>query len=847
MFRSSHNVWLTVAMVVVIGIGTYSYLDSQAFREAARSAEQSRALVERAHELLSLLKDAESGQRGYLLTGEAAHLVDYNQALLRIRGTLAALGADAGGGDRRRLYELVGIELDEMAQSIRIRDQGDSSAALASVQTGRGKQIMDQVHDLVARNIAQEEIRYRGYDAAAQRHGYQTRILIQVGSLLFFGLLWFATRRINRLLEAQNRLIADLEMTREREARGSAALATTLRSIGDAVIATDTEGRIHFMNAVAEILTGWTNAAAAGRPLGEVLHIEDEITGQPAPDLALQVAGGGVMGLASHAILVGRDGSRVPVDDSAAPIHDEQGNITGVVLVFRDVTLRRQAQRRLEESESRYRLLFDANPQPMWVFDAGSLAFLAVNQAAITRYGYTREEFLGMTLRDIRPPEDIPALLEHTRISARTPHKDGPWRHRTKDGTILIVEIAAHPIQFGEAAAVLAMPMDITERKRLEEELRQSQKLEAVGQLAGGVAHDFNNLLTVIEGYAEMLRADLAPDDARCDPVDEILLASQRAASLTRQLLAFSRRQILQPIRLNLNANVASTQRMLSRLLGENIRIETVLTPQLWDVFADPGQVDQIIMNLAVNARDAMDHGGKLKIETANVERGTGPRATPEMADRDWVRLSVTDTGRGMDEETQRRIFEPFFTTKEAGRGTGMGLSTVYGIVKQSDGHIQVWSGPATGSSFSIYLPRAEQAGQAIVKVAAGAAPAQHTGQTILVVEDEETVRHLVVSMLKSSGYQVIAPATPHEALRICEEFSAPVDLLLTDVVLPDTDGIEVAQKAVASRPNLRILLMSGYTEHALLRLPGYGRGAPFIQKPFTKATLTAKVREVLR
>ena len=683
----------------------------------------------------------------------------------------------------------------------------------------------------------------------AEGHSHQSHIVVQLGALFLFGLLWFATRRINRLLGSQNQLISDLELTREREARGSAALATTLRSIGDAVIATDTQGRIHFMNPIAEALTGWTNAAAEGRPLPEVFRVEGELSHQPVPDLTVKVLRDGVVvGLANHTILIARDGGRIPVDDSAAPIHDEQGNITGVVLVFRDVTLRRRAQRQLEESESRYRLLFETNPQPMWVFDSASLAFLAVNQAAIARYGYTREEFLGMTLRDIRPPEDVPEFLEHTRASTRTPHTDGPWRHRKKDGAILVVEIAAHPIQFGDTAATLVMAYDITERKHLEEELRQSQKLEAVGQLAGGIAHDFNNLLTVIEGYAEMIRADQPPEDVHRDSVNEILVAAQRAASLTRQLLAFSRRQILQPIRLNLNSNVTSTQRMLSRLLGENIRIHTALASGLWDVFADPGQMDQIVLNLAVNARDAMERGGALTIETANVERGADAASlTGDLAEGEYVRLSVSDTGQGMDEETQRHIFEPFFTTKEVGRGTGLGLSTVYGIVKQSGGHIQVSSEPDKGSSFSIYLPRAVETAPADVKGASGAMPAQRTGETVLVVEDDATVRHLVVAMLKSSGYRVIAPATPHEALRICNEFSTPLDLLLTDVVLPETDGVEVAEKAVASRPKLRVLFMSGYTEHPVLRLPGFDRGAPFIQKPFTKATLTAKVREVLQ
>jgi PAS domain S-box-containing protein len=679
--------------------------------------------------------------------------------------------------------------------------------------------------------------------APTPRYDYQARVVAQFGALILFALLCLATRRINRLLASQNRLISDLQLARDREARGSAALSTTLRSIGDAVIATDKEARVRFMNPVAEALTGWTNPDAEGRPLSEVFRIHDESSLQPAPDLALQVLRDGVVvGLANHTILTSRDGSRVPIDDSAAPILDAQGKISGVVLVFRDVTLRRRAQRQLEESESRYRLLFEANPQPMWVFARETLAFLAVNHAAIAHYGYSREEFLSMTLRDIRPPEDVPALLEHTSHSLSVPHTDGPWRHRRKDGSILIVEIAAHPIQFGDRPASLVMPTDITERTRLEDELRQSQKLEAVGQLAGGIAHDFNNLLTVIEGYTDMIRADQAVHDPHRDSTREILLAAQRAASLTRQLLAFSRRQILQPIRLNLNANVTNAERMLSRLLGENIQVRTALASGLWNVFADPGQMDQILLNLAVNARDAMSSGGILTIETANVPSAPLPQ---DLAGAECVRLSIADTGHGMDSETQRHIFEPFFTTKEVGRGTGLGLSTVYGIVEQSGGHIRVSSQPGKGSCFFIYLPRASDTAPAAVRGTLGAAIAPPGGATILVVEDDETVRHLVASMLKSGGYRVIAPDTPHEALRICGEFSTPLDLLLTDMVLPDTNGAEVAAMAAAARPNLRVLFMSGYTEHPVLR--AFNREAPFIQKPFTKAALTAKVREVLR
>jgi PAS domain S-box-containing protein len=836
-------------MIIVIGIAVYSFLDSRAFRTAADGADRSRTVIEQTQELLAKLTAAETGQRGYLLTGDPGYLDEYHAALPEIARIQAAIGqAPADVADRELLSRLIAARLDELARTVRVRQQGDAASALAIVHAGQGKQAMEQIRAVAARLIDREDNRFREFTASAQRHGSQTRIVTQLGALLLFFLLWYATQHINRLIGSQTQLISDLEQTRDREARGRAELSTTLRSIGDAVIATDAAGRIHFMNPVAESLTGWTTSDARGLPLPEVFRIEDERSGENAPDISAKVLReGAVVALANHTVLIARDGSRIPIGDSAAPIHDGQGKTSGVVLVFRDVTLRRRAQRQLEESESRYRLLFEANPQPMWVYDSTSLAFLAVNHAAIARYGYTREEFLKMTLRDIRPPEDVPALLDHTRIATTTLHTDGPWRHRTRDGTILFVEIAAHPIQFGDTAACLVMATDVTERRRLEEELRQSQKLEAVGQLAGGIAHDFNNLLTVIEGYAEMIRSDLAPGDPHRPSVEEILVAGQRAASLTSQLLAFSRRQILQPIRLNLNGNVTSTRRMLSRLLGENIQIQTVLGAGLWDVYADPGQIDQIVLNLAVNARDAMEHGGALTLETANVPHGTPHAAIPpDLPDGDFVRLSVSDTGQGMDEETMRHIFEPFFTTKEVGRGTGLGLSTVYGIVKQSGGHIHVSSQLNKGSTFSIYLPRARDDSPRDVKGATGSVASHRTGETILVVEDDETVRHLVVSMLKSSGYRVIAPATAREALRICGEFSTELDLLLTDMVLPDTDGAAVAAQALASRPDLRVLFMSGYTEHPVLRLAGFP-GAPFLHKPFTKAVLTAKVREVLQ
>ena len=367
-----------------------------------------------------------------------------------------------------------------------------------------------------------------------------------------------------------------------------------------------------------------------------------------------------------------------------------------------------------------------------------------------------------------------------------------------------------------------------------------------MGHLAGGIAHDFNNLLTVIEGYAEMIHADQADDDAHRESTLEILVAAQRAASLTQQLLAFSRRQVLQPRRINLNTSISHTQNMLTRLLGEDIQIVTVLAPDLSDISADPGQIDQIILNLSVNARDAMDLGGTLTMETANINITDEDSARyTSMAPGPYVKLCISDTGQGMNEETRRRIFEPFFTTKEAGHGTGLGLSTVYGIVKQSGGNISVYSEPGMGTTFTIYLPCAAGSDAAIAETG-GSMPLRRGAGTILVVEDDDTVRRLVSAMLGNAGYRVLNPPTPDEALRLCADRTVRIDLLLTDLVLPHTDGTAIAQQATMQRPGLKVLFMSGYTEHAVLRRQAFDHQTPFLQKPFTQNELANKVREVL-
>jgi PAS domain S-box-containing protein len=724
MLGNSRTLAPGIAIAIVIAMGVYSWLDGEAYRMAAEKAEQSRSAVQRIESMVDLLVEAESGQRGYLLTGDPVYLELYSQVLPRIAELEAAMrrGPAADPEDAARLDDLIDAKIAEMAHTVEVRRRGEVDAALAIVRTQRGRVAMDRIRALATHVADGENQQYRELTASALRHGYKTRVLILGGAILLALLLWFSNRRVNLLVGAQRQLIGDLDRSREQEARGKAALDAILRGIGDAVIATDTAGRIRFINRVAEQLTGRSSAQAEDRALSEVFCVFDEAGGAPEPDLPRRVLReGGQAPISGSYLLEARDGGRIPVEYSSALMHDAQGTPAGVAIVFRDVTARRQ----------------------------------------------------------------------------------------------------------------------------LEERSRQSQKLEAVGQLAGGIAHDFNNLLTVIEGYAEMMRSDLPEDSPFQDSAQEILVAAQRAASLTGQLLAFSRRQVLQPIRLKLNDNVSATQRMLTRLLGENIEVLTRPGAGLWDVLADPGQIDQIIVNLAVNARDAMPQGGRLTIETANFELDAVQAAHyPEMSAGRWVRLSLADTGHGMDARTRLRIFEPFFTTKEIGRGTGLGLSTVYGIVKQSGGHIQVESEPGMGATFSIFLPAILE--PAVPAATAPAKPGVNpAGEIVLVVEDDAKVRALVTSMLNSLGYRVLSPATPELALGMCADPAIEIDLVLTDMVLPHTDGIAVAQQVALVRPEAKVLFMSGYTEHPLLQRPGVETSA-FLQKPFSKAALAAKVREVL-
>jgi two-component system cell cycle sensor histidine kinase/response regulator CckA len=501
---------------------------------------------------------------------------------------------------------------------------------------------------------------------------------------------------------------------------------------------------------------------------------------------------------------------------------------------------RRAAERSLRASEERYRALFEGSPLPTWVLDRETGAFLAVNHAAVSSYGYTREEFADLKVTDIE-------------LSAETSETHGTtWRHRKKDGGIIVVETKKNAFDFEGRPALLVAVNDVTARKKAEEtlrkteeQLRQAQKMEAIGSLAGGVAHDFNNLLSVILGYTNLIIDSLKVDDPLRDELGEVRTAGERAETLTRQLLAFSRQQVLQPRILDINHIASGMEKMLRRLLGADVTLTLLAGRGVGTIQADPGQIEQVLMNLAVNARDAMPNGGNLTIETANVELDAEYTAEHVgVTPGPYVLLAVTDTGIGMDAATRARIFEPFFTTKEPGKGTGLGLSTVFGIVAQSHGHIWVYSEVSQGTVFRIYFPRKDGAMEA---TPVGPNPVAMTGnETILLVEDEEQVRGLIRTILRRLGYNVLETQNGGEAFLTSEQYKAKIHLLLTDIVMPRMSGRALAERLAPLRPEMKVLYISGYTASSIVHHGILDSGVEFLQKPITSDVLARRVREVL-
>jgi PAS domain S-box-containing protein len=540
-----------------------------------------------------------------------------------------------------------------------------------------------------------------------------------------------------------------------------------------------------------------------------------------------------------------RDGKMIPVEVSITALAN---GVTACI--GHDISARKEAEKARVDAENKYRTLVEQVAAISYIAEPGFEGeWLYVSPQIETITGYTPEQWLADSRKWTRhvPPEDHEVIRAAEAACLRGDKFQADYRIVRKDGSIIWVSDTAVVVGGSDSHPVMeGIIVDITERKVLENQLQQSRRMEAVGRLAGGIAHDFNNLLTIIKGYAELAqqRAGISPE-IRAD-VLQVENAAERASALVRQLLAFSRKQVLQPKIIDLNSIVLGLEKLLGRLLGENIEMVTRCAANVGSVKADPAQVEQVLMNLVVNARDAMPKGGRLTVETTNVHLdSTYARDHVAVKPGPYVMLAVSDTGVGMSPETVAHIFEPFYTTKESGQGTGLGLSTVYGIVKQSGGYIWVYSEPGKGSTFKVYLPRVEAPADA--KPEAAKVPAARKGtETVLLVEDEEAVRELTSMILNANGYVVLPAQNALEAEHFSTNHPGEIHLLLTDIMIPGTSGRELARRIIARHPRTRVLYMSGYTDNVLAQGGVLEAGVSFLQKPFTPAGLAQKVRDVL-
>jgi PAS domain S-box-containing protein len=610
------------------------------------------------------------------------------------------------------------------------------------------------------------------------------------------------------------------------------------------IIAKDRDGRLKLANA--------TFAAGVGRAREEVLDRTYDELGQPEAEMHAEhdrrvLEAGSIEVYEADANLA--DGTVRRQLLTKAPLRSESGEITGVVTAALDISARHEAEQALRASEEQFRAIFDSIGDAVVIIGPDA-RFLEVNRLGCESLGYSRDEMLAMSIPDIDTPESavlVPERMQRVMAEGSAIFETTQLR---RDGIPFPVEVVARRIEFRGQPAILSVYRDISERKRaeaeratLEDQLRQAQKMEGIGQLAGGIAHDFNNLLTAIRGYATLAMGETVEGDPVRDDLEQIEHAADRAAALTRQLLAFARRSVLQPELIELGSVVREVEPLLRRLLGEDVSLVTVTPPARGLVLADPSQMEQVIINLVVNARDAMPDGGVLTIETADVELDEEfVRQHPAATAGHNATLSVADAGTGMDKATMSHLFEPFFTTKGPGKGTGLGLATIYGIVRQSGGTVLATSEPGHGSTFTVYLPWSQEAAGTTPKEESSrpVAAAKTRNATVLVVEDDQAVRGFVTRILERAGYRVLSAPDGPAALMIDPD--EKIDLLLTDVVMPAMGGREVAERLAAMRPGLRVLFVSGHAENAIVREGVLDPEIHYLAKPFTAAALLAAV-----
>jgi PAS domain S-box-containing protein len=665
----------------------------------------------------------------------------------------------------------------------------------------------------------------------AANDGLGTRpqdLTIELVALAISAILLLGIALIGPIFVARQR---SEEALREREAYYRGILDNST----DTFYRTDTEGRIVLASRSATDLLGYSVEELMGRRLSSLYA---DPGGREVFLKALEASGGRIRGYETP--LRHKSGSVVVAATSASYVRDGNGNVIGVEGTARDIT----DQKRTEQLSTRFGRIVEDSVNEVYVFDSETLRFLIVNRGARENLGYSMDELRELTPADIKPHFDAGQFADLV-----APLRDGTNElvdfetvHLRKDGSTYDVDVRLHLARTEDPPVFFAIIQDVTDRRRTEEALRQSQKMEAVGQLTGGIAHDFNNLLAVIVGNLDLARENLDGDSKLAADIDRALAAATRGADLTGRLLAISRRQALHPKVVNLGGTVSEMNEILHRTLGETIQIQTAVKAELWNCEIDPGQMENVLLNLAINARDAMPAGGKLSIVASNIELDEDAALEADVAPGEYVHLGVTDSGAGMSAATRVRAFEPFFTTKDVGDGTGLGLSMVHGFVKQSGGYVKICSAEGQGTTIGIFLPRSKNAIEEIVVADRRTEPCGH-GKSILVVEDDENVRELVVTMLDGFGYRAVDAGSGREALELFDSNDS-IDALITDIVLPgNMSGSDVAEQCRRRNTDLKVLFISGYPQDKIVHHGRVDADVELLQKPFTRQALAEKLR----
>ena len=965
------------ALLILLGAILLSWQDWKIFRGAMAQSRHARSVLDANETLLSALKDAETGQRGFLVTGDKQYLEPYQQALALIPGALTRLTAlthdDPPQADRLKLLApVVSDKLAELDHTIEVRQSQGIAAVAEIVRAGRGRRDMDRIRELCGEIKNAESAGLTGRREALDLHGQRTRLATLLGNAILFVLLLIAGAMIAAAGKRSDRLIGELRVSESRTAEVRDLLQTTLSSIGDAVMVTDAQGMVTFINPVAEALTQYTAEQATSQPLAEVFRIVNESTRKTVESPVTRVLREGtIVGLANHTVLLGKNGREIPIDDSGAPIRDPQGSVIGVVLVFRDITARKKA----EEASLRLAAIVESSGDAI-VSQRLDGVVLSWNAAATAMFGYSEAEMVGHKLSILaiedksEDPEHVlerldageaavhyeavrhrkdGSLLEITAVAS--PIRDsagdligvsricrdvternrmldaqreseaqlrlsaeaaqlGVWRRDLATGRLTgspqlenilgvapgaypksveeflasvvhpndrqrVSEGAAHAIEAdrdfeveyrtirpdgevrwmlsrgrplysgGKAVALAGITMDTTKRRRLEEKMQQAQKLESLGILAGGIAHDFNNLLVGILGNASLLKEEM-PDSPLRDVMDNLMQASERAAHLTRQMLAYSGKGRFVVERLDLPLQVQQILALIEASIAKSVKIELSFEPNLPSIEGDSGQLQQLIMNLVINGAEAIGPGGGT-VTISTKLREIGPDyvrdnlAGDNIPPGSYVCLEVHDNGIGMDAATQARIFDPFFTTKFTGRG--LGLAAVLGIVRGHHGALTVYSEPGRGTTFKIFLPAARA--QRSAPVAIGPSSEFRGEGTILVVDDEEMVQRTLKAALERYGYTVLAASGGREGIGILKEKQDRISLVLLDMTMPGMSGEDTLKAIRALRAGVPVIATSGYNEMEALRRFGEGLSG-FIQKPYTPRALAEKISSVL-